>query len=90
MTLIPPPTLRAQVCAVLALGGALAVLFALYGSAQGLTWQFDDRLNLSPLADVSTHDALLAYLTAGAAGPTGRPISLLAFLPDYVHWPNHP
>ncbi|MCL4758872.1 MAG: hypothetical protein KJZ96_11035 [Rhodocyclaceae bacterium] len=90
MTLIPPPTLRAQVCAVLALGGALALLFALYGSAQGLTWQFDDRLNLSPLADVSTHDALLAYLTAGAAGPTGRPISLLAFLPDYVHWPNHP
>jgi hypothetical protein len=73
-----------------ALFGALAALLYLYGTAQGLTWQFDDRANLSPLADVSTREALLIFLTGGASGPTGRPLSLLTFLPDYAYWPTHP
>ena len=74
---------------------ALVLLFGLvllwsYQFAQGLTWQFDDRINLSGLAGVSNRQGLLSFVAGGAAGPAGRPLSLLSFIPNYADWPGNP
>ena len=62
----------------------------LYGHAAGMTWQFDDLANLKELGGVSTREGLLQYLFGGVAGPGGRPLSLLAFLPNYADWDGNP
>lgn len=82
--------LRAQVLAFAGLVLFLITLAWLYSFAEGLQWGFDDALNLSGLANVSDHAGLLNFISGGVAGPTGRPVSLLAFIPDYQHWPNNP
>ncbi len=74
----------------LMLGAALLVLYYLYRQAQGLTWQFDDEINLKGLRDASSRQGLLDFVFGGVAGPSGRPLSLAAFLPNYADWPNNP
>ena len=69
--------------------GAAALLWA-YGFARGLTWQFDDRINLSGLGGLSSRTGLLDFVLGGVAGPAGRPLSLLSFLPNYADWPGNP
>lgn len=69
--------------------GALCC-WAIYSQASGLTWQFDDRLNLKGLADASDWRGLVDFVFGGIAGPSGRPLSLLTFLADYGDWPRHP
>lgn len=65
--------------------------FCIYLQAQGLTWQFDDYINLKDLSDVSSLQGLQNFIFGGVAGPTGRPISLLTFLVNYNDWMmNHP
>src|SRR5690606_12813235 len=75
--------------ALLMLVGFSAVV-ALYALARGLTWQFDDWINLKDLAGASSPDGLRAFLFGGVAGPSGRPVALLSFLPNYVDWPDNP
>lgn len=65
-------------------------LWLLYRPAAGLTWQFDDWANLKDLAQVSTREGLLNFVFGGMAGPTGRPLSLLAFVPNYADWNTNP
>src|SRR5690554_4249969 len=54
---------------------------------------FDDFANLNGLAvfnDGFTLTALRDYMQTGAAGPSGRPLSLLSFLLNDVAWPSQP
>ncbi|MEP3561969.1 MAG: hypothetical protein ABJM19_04775 [Marinobacter sp.] len=83
-------SLRAQVSAFAGLVLFGIALVWLYSFAIGLQWGFDDALNLSGLSAVSDHVGFLNFISGGVAGPTGRPVSLLAFIPDYQHWPNNP
>lgn len=57
---------------------------------QSAGFLFDDYANLPALGNYGEIDSLqvlITYLTAGIAGPTGRPISLLSFLVDARNWP---
>ena len=67
-----------------------AVLLWSYHFAQGLTWQFDDQINLGGLVGVSDRQGFLNFVAGGVAGPAGRPLSLLSFVPNYADWPGNP
>lgn len=69
---------------------AAVFLYCIYSQAAGLTWQFDDRINLSGLANASNWQGLRDFLFGGIAGPSGRSIALLSFLPNYSDWPGNP
>ena len=69
---------------------SVLAVYKIYTGAEGLTWQFDDAINLSGLSGASTWSGLRDFIFGGVAGPTGRPVSLLAFVPDYQHWPENP
>lgn len=65
--------------------------YYVYKQAAGLTWQFDDYINLKDLSEVNSIQGLNNFIFGGVAGPTGRPISLLTFLANYNDWMNnHP
>lgn len=85
---IPKP--REQLWAAMLLCMSGGVLWLIYSQAQGLTWQFDDLINLKDLGGASTWGGLVNFIFGGVAGPTGRPISLITFLADYEAWPNDP
>lgn len=67
-----------------------AVLLWSYHFARGLTWQFDDQINLGGLVGVSDRQGFLNFVAGGVAGPAGRPLSLLSFVPNYADWPGNP
>lgn len=64
------------------------IFFYIYQQAYGLTWQFDDYINLKDLSNASSLQGLNNFIFGGVAGPTGRPISLLTFLSNYNDWMN--
>lgn len=71
--------------------GFIVTFFYIYLQAMGLTWQFDDYINLKDLSNASSVQGLNNFIFGGVAGPTGRPISLLTFLANYNDWMNnHP
>lgn len=71
--------------------GFIYIFFYIYQQAMGLTWQFDDYINLKDLSNASSLQGLNNFIFGGVAGPTGRPISLLTFLANYNDWmTNHP
>ncbi|MDM1279297.1 hypothetical protein HXZ65_13730 [Acinetobacter indicus] len=77
--------------AVLFSMGFVFCFFYIYQQAEGLTWQFDDYINLKDLAHVNSTQGLHNFIFGGVAGPTGRPVSLLTFLANYNDWmTNHP
>lgn len=45
---------------------------------------------LGAYGPVNNFDTLVSYLTAGIAGPSGRPIALASFLIDARNWPADP
>lgn len=69
---------------------AIAVIVSAYFCAQGMAWQFDDYPNLNGLGNVNNSEGGLDFLFGGNAGPAGRPLSLLSFVPNYADWPNNP
>ena len=75
--------------AAVLLAGGIGIV-TLYTLARGLTWQFDDWINLRGLAEASSRAGLETFLYGGIAGPSGRPLALLSFLPNYADWPGHP
>jgi|GEM_PF-993606 len=81
---------RRQLSILLTIICSFVVLFWLYSYAKGLQWGFDDWINLKDLSQVSSFDGLVNFIFGGIAGPTGRPVSLLAFLPNYTDWPSNP
>ncbi len=71
----------------------VAVLFAAgWAYSQGLSggWFYDDYPNLAGLDDVDDVWTGLDFVLSGEAGPTGRPLSLLTFLPQAESWPDDP
>lgn len=75
------------ICLALLLAMIFIFIFlSIYQQAAGLTWQFDDYINLKDLSDVNSTQGLYNFILGGVAGPTGRPVSLLTFLANYNDW----
>lgn len=80
----------AQAVAGLVLAASALLACWAYGLAAGLTWQFDDWINLKGLAQADTYLGAVNFVFGGIAGPGGRPVALATFLADYGHWPRNP
>jgi tetratricopeptide (TPR) repeat protein len=65
----------------------LAILFGCYRFGFPAVFQFDDFSNLSWLSALDDDIRISAQVFAGIAGPSGRPLSLAAFLIDGYYWP---
>jgi len=71
----------------------LAVAWLAYWPGRTGPFLFDDFSNLAPLGDYGRIDTwwkVVAFLTSGFAGPTGRPLALASFLLDARDWPAAP
>jgi tetratricopeptide (TPR) repeat protein len=76
------------------------ILALLLATVAGVYWPglyggflFDDFWNLDALkkfGPIDNFETFLLYITSGTADPTGRPISMLSFLPNAGNWPNNP
>ncbi len=77
---------------LLLVGVALAILltFTIYRQALTGSFHFDDAPNLEGLASASDLASSIFFVFGGKAGPLGRPIALLSFLPQAEAWPDHP
>ena len=74
----------------IALAALLMAAWLAYWPGRTGAFLFDDFSNLAPLGDYGRIDAwwkVVAYLTSGFAGPTGRPLALATFLLDARNWP---
>ena len=69
-------------------GFSLVLLLAwyCYSASFGAAFQLDDQANLSGLAAVSDWHTGVNFVTAGFAGPTGRPLALLTFALQADQW----
>lgn len=83
---------RVPVSGLLLAGLVVLPLLTLWPALSG-PFLFDDEPNLEALqilqGDV-TRSGLEDYLAENAAGPTGRPLSMLSFLLNDVYWPSEP
>ncbi len=71
----------------------LAVAWLAYWPGRTGAFLFDDFSNLAPLGDYGRIDTwwkVVAFVTSGFAGPTGRPIALATFLLNARDWPAAP
>ncbi|MEH6501560.1 hypothetical protein [Halopseudomonas aestusnigri] len=72
----------------LALMCAVAV-FLLYFPATSGALFYDDYSNLKGLSDFSSWADVWSFVFGGNAGPLGRPIALLSFVPFSSGWPDN-
>jgi len=85
--------LRSNIAPALGLMAVLAVCWLVYQPGLKGAFLLDDFSNLSHLGDfgrIDNRESLRLYLLSGFAGPTGRPLSMLAFLLDARDWPADP
>ena len=68
----------------------LGVIYTFYSLAFPFGLSFDDFWNLRGLGGITDRDSALEFVFGGAAGPTGRPLALLSFLPRAASWPGSP
>ena len=66
----------------------LGLTVAIYYPALTSAFQLDDVNNLGGLAAVS-ENGILYFIFSGAAGPSGRPLSLFTFALQYSAWPDN-
>ena len=66
-----------------------AVVVALYYPAINGALYYDDYSNLAGLADVNDWRSALNFVFGGTAGPLGRPVALLTFIPFATAWPEN-
>ncbi|MDE1980303.1 MAG: hypothetical protein KGI86_13395, partial [Betaproteobacteria bacterium] len=86
------PTFR-RMLPLASLAAMLALAWLAYWPGRTGPFLFDDFSNLAPLGDYGQIDTwwkVVAFLTSGFAGPTGRPLSLATFLLDARNWPAAP
>lgn len=69
---------------------ALTITGWLYSCGLGTGLQFDDEANLKGLANVQNLDTAISFVFSGIAGPLGRPLALLSFVPQAYAWPKSP
>lgn len=72
----------------LVLIGAAAV-FALYFPATTGAFYYDDYSNLEALGGLSSWADVWDFVFGGHAGPLGRPVALLTFIPFSAGWPDN-
>ena len=88
-----PPSSSRRALPFLAFGVLLVVAWLAYWPGRTGPFLFDDFSNLATLGDfghIDTWWKVVAFLTSGFAGPTGRPLSLATFLLDARNWPAAP
>ncbi len=76
-----------------ALVALLALAFLAYWPGRHGAFLFDDYSTLATLGAYGPIDRwwkVVAFLTSGFAGPTGRPVALATFLLDARNWPAAP
>src|SRR5690554_5740411 len=87
-----PSALRTFLTVSVVLVFLLMPVLSLWPALSG-PFLFDDHPNLKALTvlegDISLR-SLIAYLSENAAGPTGRPLSMLTFLLNDIYWPSDP
>jgi hypothetical protein len=68
---------------------SVAVILARY--LPGITWAlyYDDYSNLKGLGSLNDFESAKTFVLNGSAGPLGRPLALLSFLPLASQWPNN-
>lgn len=76
--------------AAFVLACASFAVFRIYAIAFSFGSSFDDAWNLAGLARITDWDSAAAFVFGGIAGPTGRPLALLTFLPQWRSWPSAP
>lgn len=68
----------------------LLIIFHIYSFAFRFGSSFDDAWNLSRLTSVHDFHSAMEFIAGGAAGPLGRPVALLSFVPYAASWPAFP
>ena len=76
------------VAALLGLG--LFTFYHFYSLAFNFGISFDDTWNLSGLVGIQDCRSAMEFVAGGAAGPLGRPLALLSFVPHAASWPSVP
>jgi len=66
----------------------LGLTIVIYFPALSSDFQLDDVSNLGSLATVG-EKGILNFIFSGAAGPSGRPLSLFTFALQYSAWPDN-
>ena len=79
-------TKKIDLCLALMCAGAV---FLLYFPATTGALFYDDYSNLKALSDLSSWADVWAFVFGGHAGPLGRPIALLSFVPFSSGWPDN-
>lgn len=81
---------RQQALAVLLLLASILIAGWAYAPGIGGSFHFDDPHNLHGLSQVTDLPSALEFAITGTAGPTGRPLALLSFVPQAYAWPHSP
>ena len=77
---------KSDLCLALICAGTV---FLLYFPATTGALFYDDYSNLQGLSDLSSWADVWAFVFGGHAGPLGRPIALLSFVPFSSGWPDN-
>lgn len=67
----------------------LALVFMAYQQGKGGGLFYDDLTNLSQLDSVDSYADAKEFVLGGSAGPLGRPVSLITFIPHASDWPEN-
>lgn len=68
---------------------ALAVVYMVYGLGLTGALFYDDYGNLEGLASIESLGDVRQFVFGGIAGPLGRPLALLSFVPHAGGWPTN-
>ncbi len=69
--------------------GLAIVVYFIYLPGTGGGFFYDDYANLNDLARIGQEMSASEFVFGGDAGPLGRPLSLLSFVPHATGWPNN-
>ena len=69
--------------------GWLALLVLYWQGISGIFF-IDDDVNLAELASVQDYSSAKEFVLSGEAGPLGRPVALISFLPHTTAYPDNP
>jgi tetratricopeptide (TPR) repeat protein len=68
----------------------MVAAYLIYIPAFTAPFLFDDAPNLQGLANVNSVESAIAFALNGLSSKIGRPLALIAFLPNTGDWPIHP
>jgi tetratricopeptide (TPR) repeat protein len=68
----------------------MVAAYFIYAPAFPAPFLFDDAPNLQGLGNVNSIESAIAFALNGLSSRIGRPLALMAFLPNVGDWPGHP